>query len=78
MFRNGALAYGSGHRMAVVIKDLSDTGARVEFFQKVTLPIMVTLTEPTLRLRRLAHVVWQIDGVAGLAFIADSAPPSEP
>lgn len=69
LFRNGALNYGDGHRMAVIIKDLSDRGARIEFFVNLNLPELVVLSEPTLRLRRSARVVWQTDGAAGLAFV---------
>jgi hypothetical protein len=48
---------------------VSETGARVEFFQHVTLPDEVQFLEATLRLRKRARVVWQRDGVAGLAFL---------
>lgn len=67
-FRNGTLVYGDGHRLAVVIKDLSEDGARIEFFQKIELPDDVVLSEPMMRLRREAIVVWRSDGAAGLRF----------
>jgi hypothetical protein len=67
-FRNGALLYGEGHRLAVVIKDLSEHGARIEFFQKIELPDDVVLSEPMMKLRRAAIVVWRRDGAAGLQF----------
>jgi hypothetical protein len=69
-FRNGAVLYGDGKRLAVVIKDLSDEGARIEFFQRIELPDTVILSEPTARLRRRAIVVWRKEGVAGLRFCA--------
>lgn len=70
VFRNATLSWDEAHRLGVVIKDLSDEGARVEFFQNVTLPEIVTLIEPTLKLRRNARVVWQTNGAAGLQFVS--------
>jgi hypothetical protein len=69
LFRNGALSYGDGHRLTVVIKDLSDDGARIEFIQHVDLPDDVVLIEPTLHLKRAARVVWRSGGAAGLHFV---------
>lgn len=68
VFKNGTLHYGDGYRLTVVIKDLNEAGARIEFFQQNHLPDLVVLSEPTLRLRRQARVVWQRAGVAGLQF----------
>lgn len=72
VYKDGVLVFGDGHRLRVIIKDLSASGARVEFFVHTTLPDSVTLVEPTMRLRRLARVAWQGNGVAGLAFAASS------
>ena len=68
-FRNASLIFDDGHRLSVTIKDLSVGGARIEYFIRVTLPLEVVISEPTLRLRRRARVAWQRDGVAGLAFV---------
>jgi len=68
VFRNGALILPNGQKMAVAIKNLSETGARIEYFVRDELPSHVTLIEPTLKIRKLARVVWQNDHVAGLAF----------
>jgi hypothetical protein len=68
-FRHGALVFGEGQRLNVAVKDLSAGGARVEFFVRTPLPEDVILCEPSLRLRCRAKVVWQSQGVAGLAFI---------
>ncbi|MGD9980624.1 MAG: PilZ domain-containing protein [Hyphomonadaceae bacterium] len=68
LFRNGVIIFEDGERLKVVIKDLSDGGVRVEFFVNRLLPDLVTLSEPTLKLRRTARVVWQTGGAAGLAF----------
>jgi hypothetical protein len=71
VFRNATLVTDSGLRLSVAIKDVSDAGARVEFFVKMDLLDVgiVTLIEPMMRLRRRARVAWERDGVAGLAFI---------
>jgi hypothetical protein len=68
VFRNGVLTFDDGERMSVVVKDLSDSGARVEFFVNRPLPELMTLSEPTPKLRRRVRVVWPRGGAAGLAF----------
>lgn len=68
-FKNGSLIFPDGARIVVVIKDLSETGARIEFFSHTVLPQQALLVEPMLKLRREARVVWQIGGAAGLQFI---------
>lgn len=69
VFRSATLLIDDTGRLSVVIKNLSPTGARVEYFTKVELPPVVVLVESTLKLRQRARVVWQRDGVAGLEFI---------
>lgn len=71
IFRQGVLILGNGERLAVAVKNVSATGARVEFFSRRDLPEFATLVEPTLRIRARARVVWQRDGAAGLAFVAE-------
>lgn len=68
-FRHGPLLFEDGQRLNVAVKDLSEGGARVEYYVRTTLPDIVMLCEPSLRLRCEARVVWQSDGAAGLAFI---------
>jgi PilZ domain len=69
-FRNGVLLLPGGQRLSVIIKNLSDTGARIDFFVKTELPDEVVLNEPTLKLMTRARVVWRNDGAAGLEFMA--------
>jgi hypothetical protein len=69
VFRQATLVFPDGHRMAVVVKDVSTTGARIEFFQHIRLPEEVMFLEATLKLRKRARVVWQEDGTVGLAFL---------
>ncbi len=68
VYRQGTLVFADGERLSVAIKNLSESGARVEYFVRRELPAVVVLIEPALRIRRRAKVVWQRDGVAGLAF----------
>lgn len=68
VFRQGALILTDGEKFPVALKNISATGARVEFFTHRELPEFVILIEPTLRIKCRARTVWQRDGVAGLAF----------
>jgi hypothetical protein len=69
VFRQGALILADGEKLRVALKNISVTGARVEYFTRRELPEIVILVEPTLRIKARARVVWQRDGVAGLAFM---------
>ncbi len=68
-FKAASLSFITGQKIDVVVKNVSDTGARVEFMLDVELPDRVLVSEPTLRLRTWAYVVWQTRGVAGLQFV---------
>lgn len=68
VFRQGALILAAGESFPVALKNISATGARVEYFTRRELPRTVILVEPTLRIKARARVVWQRDGIAGLAF----------
>ncbi|PZO46146.1 MAG: hypothetical protein DCF16_19325 [Alphaproteobacteria bacterium] len=69
VFRNATLTLDSGERMTVAVKDVSATGARVEFFRHVPLPQNFMLSEPMMKLKRRVRVVWQREGVAGVEFV---------
>lgn len=68
VFRHGTVLLPSGHKIQVVLKDVSSGGARVEYFERLELPGRVQLVEPTMRIRCWCRVVWQKEGVAGLQF----------
>lgn len=68
-YKTAGLMTGAGERMAVVIKNLSATGARLEFFRKVDLPDRLWLSEPTLPLQTWANVVWREEGAVGVVFV---------
>lgn len=68
-FKAATLALITGERIDVVVKNISDTGARIEFMREIPLPDRVLLSEPTLRLKTWAYVIWQTRGAAGLQFV---------
>lgn len=69
-FKPATLTFQGGERMAVVVKNVSRSGARVEFVRSDRLPERVMLTEPLQGLNTWAYVTWQTMGVAGLKFVA--------
>lgn len=69
-FKPAAITLSGGQRMDVIVKNISDTGARIEFVPQITLPKQVLVAEPTLCIRSWALVIWQSVGAAGLKFIA--------
>ena len=69
LVETATLAFITGERVDVVVKNVSDTGARVEFMRDIQLPDRVLLSEPTLRLKTWAYVIWQTRGAAGLQFV---------
>jgi hypothetical protein len=68
-FKQGTLTTRGGERIPVVVKNVSSTGVRVEFFKDVQLGDHVLLSEPTLQIRTWAEVIWQGRGAAGLKFV---------
>lgn len=68
VFRNGAIVLDSGERLGVAVKDISATGARVEFFQRIVLPETFMLSEPTMKLKRRVRIIWQREGSVGVQF----------
>lgn len=68
VFKQGALILADGESFSVALKNISATGARVEYFTHRELPEIVVLVEPSLRIKARARVVWQRDGIAGLSF----------
>ena len=68
-FKAASLRFVTGERIEVIVKNISTTGARIEFMRNVLLPDRVFLSEPTARLRLWAYVAWQEPGAAGLEFV---------
>lgn len=70
-FKQATLTLEHGERLPVVIKNLSMTGARVEFFQNRDLEVhdYVRLAEQSTALNRGARVIWKRPGLLGLRFV---------
>jgi hypothetical protein len=68
-FKSATLTMISGERIEVVVKNISETGARIEFVRDVSLTDRVLLSEPTMRIKTWAYVIWQTRGAAGLQFV---------
>jgi hypothetical protein len=69
VYKNATVLLDSGPRFPVAIKDISASGARIEFFQDLPLEGVFTLIEPVLKIRRRARVSWRTAGAAGLTFL---------
>jgi len=67
-FKQAHLMMATGERLNVVVKNITDYGARIEFIRKTHLSDRVHLSEPTLPLNTWARVIWQSDGAAGVLF----------
>ena len=72
VFKDATLILPDGARVKAVIKDLTATGARVEYFHQTQLPGAVVIAAALLRLRCNARVVWQTGSAAGLQFLDDA------
>ncbi len=68
-YKQATIQLRGGERLPVVVKNVSDTGARIEFFKDIPLSDVVYLIEPTLNIQTWCDVVWEEDNSAGLHFI---------
>ncbi len=66
-WRPATISFQTGERIDVVVKNISDTGARIEFVRSTYLPDRVRLTAQGTS--RWAYVTWQTWGMAGLRFV---------
>ena len=69
VFKQATVTLDSGARHLVAIKDISPSGARIEFFHDIALEGLFTISEPMTRLKRRARVAWRAQGAAGLVFV---------
>ena len=76
VYKHAMLMLPHGGKLPVVIKNMSSTGLRVEFFQNTPLGDRVLVTEPSVPLRFWADVVWEADGAGGLRLKKDTGPRS--
>ncbi len=69
IYKHATIQLRDGERLAVVMKNISETGARIEFFKNIILSDVVFVMEPTLKIRTWAEVMWHDDGAAGVKFV---------
>ncbi|MES1156605.1 MAG: PilZ domain-containing protein [Alphaproteobacteria bacterium] len=69
VFRQAQLTLEDWFKISAVIIELSESGARIRYANRVDLPSRLRICEPTLKLNRWARVVWQRDCLAGLEFV---------
>jgi hypothetical protein len=70
-FKQAMVRTPGGDEVPVVIKNMSSSGLRVEYFQSCTLGDRVLIVEPSLPLHAWAQVVWQAEGASGLQLERD-------
>jgi hypothetical protein len=68
-FKQATITTRGGERIPVVVKNVSPSGARIEYMKETTLGDHVLLSEPTLRIKTWAEVMWETRGAAGLKFV---------
>jgi hypothetical protein len=71
VYKQATATLAHGEKLDCVIKNISKSGARIEYFRRVQLSDTITISEPTMKLRVFADVVWQREGAAGLRFIRE-------
>jgi hypothetical protein len=68
-FKPGTLTFVGGEKLSVMVTNISDRGARVEYVRGTRIPDCVQLTEPMSGTKKWAYVSWQTWGMAGLEFV---------
>lgn len=68
-FKPGTLTFVGGERLSVMVTNISDRGARVEYVRGTRIPECVQLIEPMTGTKKWAYVSWQTWGMAGLEFV---------
>jgi hypothetical protein len=68
VLKQGRLAFDGGGAVDCTVRNLSDTGARLEVVTPVGLPESFTLVIPADKFARRGHAVWSHDKRIGVAF----------
>ncbi len=72
MYNDAFIDLGGVNRMPVELRNLSTSGARIEFIARMRLPTTLSIVVPSISLRRQARVASQGEGIAGLAFLTEA------
>ncbi len=67
-FKTGRVIFSGRSEAPCVIKDLTDSGARIVLEGEAALPPQVTLVIAAIGSRKEARVIWQADREVGLSF----------
>jgi|GEM_PF-2929212 hypothetical protein len=68
VLKQGRLAFDGGGAVDCMVRNMSNTGARVEVVNPVGLPGAFTLVIPSDKFTRRCHAVWSHDKRIGVAF----------
>lgn len=68
VLKQGRIAFDGGGAVDCMVRNMSDTGARVEVVNPVGLPPIFTLVIPADRFTRRCHAVWGQHKRIGVAF----------
>lgn len=68
VLKQGRIAFDDGGAVDCMVRNLSDTGARVEVVNPVGLPPIFTLVIPADKFTRRCHAVWGQNQRIGVAF----------
>ena len=68
VLKQGTLAFGTGGGIDCLVRNISDSGARVEIVHPTVVPETLTLVIKTDHFLRRCHPVWSKDLRIGLAF----------
>jgi PilZ domain len=78
-FLRGEIIHSNGNsRTECTVRDLSDTGARIEAPASVTIPEFFELYIPLKGLRHRSRMMWRAGNEMGVAFVLENAKPSAP
>jgi len=68
-YRFARLIYDTGETVNCILKDISQTGAKVMIEGNFTLPRKMTLKIDQAGVSKAVHIVWQDETIVGLAFL---------
>jgi hypothetical protein len=75
VYKQGVATLAHGEKLPVVIRNLSASGCRIEYFQNRRLEGRIRVTEPSIPLQRWGEIVWQGDGASGVSFVEEPDAP---
>jgi hypothetical protein len=68
VLKHGTLAFGGGGGVDCMVRNISDSGARLDIANPVGLPASFTLVIQTDQFMRRCHPVWSSDNRIGVVF----------